>query len=146
MTMRLKISKPLLPHNHYNHDHHSHNFINRDNIDFERQLLQVLIDKGPQPTSRFIWYIETNHDKVEQVIKSLVDLDLVQEIDSNMESVRVLQLHPFVKKVIAITDKGRRYVEMLNSINSMIQWPKRDRKLRRRTCQSPTLWEPEERD
>lgn len=110
-------------------------FVKRREVDLRRQILNML-QRSDQPLTitDFISILVINRDEAYRTIRQLILDDLVVPLTkkrkgpgkdkTKFEGPIPARTSHKVQKILSITSKGRKYCELMNSMELMLDWEK----------------------
>jgi|SRR5262245_8213430 len=98
-------------------------FKNRHKEEYHIALLSVL-NEGPVPPTILAYRAELNDTQAQETVEFLAECKLVtiQELTDKLRSKYNLPWGYSSKNIITITEKGRKYLEMLSVLLKQIDW------------------------
>jgi predicted transcriptional regulator len=101
-------------------------FVNRSTDDFHQAILKGLVDKGPCASTVLAYRAELNDKQIHGLIDFLAERKLITKTVMTPRKIMQMkgrqQYSLSTKALISITDKGRKYLRMLEELNSIIDW------------------------
>lgn len=99
-------------------------FVNRSEDDFHHAILRALDEKGPAPTTVVAYRAEINDRQLQLIIVYLEERKLITRVPMTMKTRMKLpeKYSLSTKNLISITEKGKKYLRMLEKLNTFIDW------------------------
>ena len=113
---------------------HIQRFVNRSREEMHQKVLRALEDRGPCPLTNLAYRSEMNDKQVHGAVAFLLERKLVVRtvLTDRIRLRMALQFSSSSKNVVSITEKGSKYLQMLDKIEAEIDWTKFDEQLSRR--------------
>lgn len=102
-------------------------FHNRSTYEFHAAVLRALEEKGAAPVTVLAYRAEMNDSQVQEVIDFLEERGMVLKTALEKDD-RIKLNMPYslsTKHLVSITKTGEKYLEMLNRLESQIDWTRR---------------------
>lgn len=99
-------------------------FKNRHKEEYHQSILEILTKQGPIPPTILAYRAEMNDSQVQIATNYLLQRKLIEktELTNRLRTKLELQWSLSSKRVYSITDKGRKYLEMLEKLQAQIDW------------------------
>lgn len=99
-------------------------FVNRSRDDYHQAILSILNERGPVPTTILMFRAEMNDSQVKGTLDYLLERKMIVKnaLDNKTRSKMDMYYSMSCRNIVSITDKGRKYLQMLSQLQSQINW------------------------